>query len=46
MLYKIIPFCQVPISPTESQTFSLFKYKWLYVDVKQTTKPERIPKLL
>ena len=30
MLYKIIPFCQVPVSPIESQ--ALLKYKALYVD--------------
>ena len=34
ILYKIIPFCQVPISPIESQTFSLLKFKALYVDGK------------
>ena len=32
MLYKIIPFCQVPVSSNESQAFSLLKYKALDVD--------------
>ena len=32
MLYKIIPVCPVPISPNESQAYSLLKYKVLYVD--------------
>ena len=31
-LFKIIPFCQVPISLIESQTSSFLKYKALYVD--------------
>ena len=31
-LYKIILFCQVPISPIESQASSLLKYKAIYVD--------------
>ena len=42
MPYKIIPFCEVPISLIESQTSSLLKYKAEH----QTTKPERIQKLL
>ena len=32
MLYNKIPFCQVSISPIESQISSLLKYKALYVD--------------
>ena len=27
-----MPFCQIPISPIESQVSSLLKYKALYVD--------------
>ena len=47
MLCKIISLCQVPpISPIESQTSTLFKYKTLYIMEHQTTKPERIQKLL
>ena len=30
--YTITQFCVVPISPIESQTPSLLKYKALYVD--------------
>ena len=46
MLCKIISLFQVPISPIESQTSTLFEYKTLYVMEHQTTKPERIQKLL
>ena len=44
MLYKIIPFFQVPVSPIESQASSLLNTKRLVEH--QTTKVEQILKLL
>ena len=42
ILYKIIPFCQVPVSPTKSQKSSLLKYKSLYA---HGTQPLSLNKL-
>ena len=41
MIYKTIPFCQVPVSLIESQTSYLLKYKALMLMEQQTNKPQR-----
>ena len=46
MIYKIIPFCQVPVSLIESQTSCLLKYKALMLVEQQTNKPQQNQRLI